>query len=481
MFNKNVNVLLSEWIKVPVDGLPSMLERKLHERLIFTNPDYEMRHNRGEWIGNIPAQISCLKQKGRSYLIPRGFLDQFLELCKRYQIPCRMIDRRRYLDPIQIEFHGELKSYQQDAAEAVLEHDCSTLVGGHKSGKTVIALYTISQRRQPALIMIPKIDLLDGWLRKIESFLQIPTSEVGIFSGGTHKVGRQITIGHTGEIMRFWRKIYDKVGYIIFDESQRSPSKVLTTLIPNFDCRYVLGLSNSVQRKDRLLKLINFYLGDVVYTINEKDAREGRGVITGTVIARATDFNFPYNSRADYPAMLRDLMIDPARNLQIVQDVETELDKGADRVLILSGGEEQDDALIAELNRRSIQVFSYNRYFSKLGNVDGDEIVDNNLPPEARKAKVVLIAPRSVPRCAHLFKSRVVFLAVPVYFQKNLSNAIRDMSQDGDLADARLIIYDYVDSRVGILENYFRMRSYNYGVHPDLLLNGQAGVQEIVR
>jgi hypothetical protein len=26
---------------------------------------------------------------------------------------------------------------------------------------------------------------------------------------------------------------------------------------------------------------------------------------------------------------------------------------------------------------------------------------------------------------------------------------------------------------VGILDNYFRMRSYSYGVHPDLLLNGQ--------
>jgi len=181
-------------------------------------------------------------------------------------VPFRIVDRRRYLEPIPIEFHGDLKSYQQDAAEAVLEHDCGTLVGGHKSGKTVIALYTVSQRRQPTLIIIPKTDLLDGWLRKIESFLQIPREEVGIFSGGVHEVGKQITIGHTGEIMRYWRKIYDKVGYIIIDETQRSPSKILTNLVPNFDCRYILGLSNTIQRKDRLFKLIYYYLGEVVYT-----------------------------------------------------------------------------------------------------------------------------------------------------------------------------------------------------------------------
>ncbi len=481
MFIKNVNILLSEWIKITIDGLPSILERKLHERLVFTNPDYEMRHNRGEWIGNIPAQISCLRQKGRSYFIPRGFLDQFLDLCKRYQIPYRMIDRRRCFDPIQIEFHGQLKNYQQDAAEAVLEHDCATLVGGHKSGKTVIALYTISQRRQPVLIMIPKLDLLDGWLRKIENFLQIPDSEVGIFSSGTHSVGKQITIGHTGEIMRYWRKIYDKVGYIVFDESQRSPSKVLTTLIPNFDCRYVLGLSNSVQRKDRLLKLINFYLGDVVYSIDEKDAREGRGIINGNVIARQTDFNFHYNSRADYPAMLSELMLDFPRNRQIVQDVEAELQKGEERVLVLSGGEQQDAILSAELSQRGIGVFSCNQHFSNPGIVGEDDGTNNCLPPGAFDAKVMLISAPVVPQCSRLLKAHVIFLAVPVYFQKSLSNALRDMSQNGDSSDSRLTIYDYVDSRIRILENYFHMRSYNYGVHPDLLLSARAGVQQTSR
>jgi hypothetical protein len=472
MFIKSLSVLLSEWIKVPVDGLPPMLDRKLHERLVFTNPDYEMRHNRGEWIGNIPAQISCLKQKGRNYLIPRGFLDEFTDLCKRFQVPFRLVDRRRYLEPIPIEFHGDLKSYQQDAAEAVLEHDCGTLVGGHKSGKTVIALYTISQRRQPTLIIIPKTDLLDGWLRKIESFLQIPSSEVGIFSGGVHNIGKQITIGHTGEIMRYWRKIYDKVGYIIVDETQRSPSKILTNLVPNFDCRYILGLSNTIQRKDRLFKLIYYYLGEVVYTINERDAREGRGIIPGRVVARSTDFSYPYHSRADYSEMLRELMTNSERNQIIANDVETELKKGEKSIVILSGGEEHDQALGGELTRRGIQVLSCSNVVPEYGiemNDAGERQVQ--LPAGVQNAQVFMISPKALPQYAQALKSNVIFLAVPVYFRKPLASAIREVSLNGDLSDMRLTIYDYVDSHVGILDNYFRMRSYNYGVHPDLLLN----------
>ncbi|MEM5788819.1 MAG: DEAD/DEAH box helicase family protein [Syntrophobacteraceae bacterium] len=472
MFIRNLNILISEWIKVPVDSLPPMLDRKLHERLIFTNPDYELRHNRGEWIGNIPAQISCLKQKGRNYLIPRGFLEQFLDLCKRFQVPVRISDRRRYLDPSPIEFHGELKSYQQDAAEAVLEHDCGTLIGGHKSGKTVIALYSIAQRRQPALIIIPKVDLLDGWLKKIEGFLQIPSSEVGIFCGGTHQVGKQITIGHTSEVMRYWRNIYDKIGFLIVDECQRSPSKVLTNLIPSFDCRYILGLSNAVERKDRLFKLIYYYLGEVVYTIHEKDAREGRGIIPGKVIARSTSFSYPYHSRADYPPMLRELMLDADRNRIIADDVENEVKRGEKPVLILSGGEDHDQAMRSELASRGIDACSCDHVLQQNATPDDDYGNNGNQAGNALpQAQVFLISPQALSKYSGALKSNVIFLAVPVYFRKALASAIREVSQDGVSPDSRLRIYDYVDSNIGILDNYFRMRSYNYGVHPDLLLN----------
>ena len=478
MFLKTLNILLAEWIKISAEGLSPLLERKLHERLVFTNPDYELRHNRGEWIGSIPAQITCMKQKGRSYLIPRGFLDQLLDLCRKFQQPFRIVDRRRSFEPLPIEFHGELKSYQQDAAEAVLEQDFSTLVGGHKSGKTVIAIYTIAQRRQPTLILIPKLELLDGWLTKIENFLQIPQSEVGIFSSGGHQIGKQITIAHTGEVMRFWRKLWEQIGYLIVDESQRCPSKVLTNLIPNFDCRYVLGLSNTTQRKDRLSRLVYYYLGDVAYSINEKDAREGRGIIHAHVVARETEFEYAYHSRADYPLMIQELMRDKARTGMIADDVESEVREQPKPVLVLSGGPEQDEILMSELKRRGVEVHSYSDLSPARETYKEDSEEDArtsgvcshiNLPD---RPAAVLVTPQLLTRCSQQLNTRVLVLAVPIYFRKHLANAIRDLPLNGTgSTDVRLKIYDYVDHRVGLLENYFRMRSYNYGVHPDVLLN----------
>lgn len=474
MFVKTLNIVVADWIKITSDGLAPLLERKIHERLVFTNPDYEMRHNRGEWIGNIPPQISCLRQKGRNYLLPRGFLSQFLELCKRFQQPYRLVDRRRSFDPLPIEFHGHLKSYQQDAAEAIFDQDFSTIIGGHKSGKTVIALYSIAHRRQPTLVLIPKLDLLEGWLTKIENFLQIPRSEVGIFADGVQQVGRYITISHTGEMMRYWRKIYERVGYVIVDDCQRCPSKVFTHLLPNFDTRYMLGLSSTTQRKDRLSKIIYYYVGDVVYTINEKDAREGRGIIPAHVVARSTDFQYPYHSRADYPAMLQALMCDEERTRIIAEDIKAELRDETSPLIVISGGNEQDEFLRAELIKRGINAVIYRESPTDVTDPEEEEGSQGLPCPDLEKddtPAVILLSSQTLSRCFQKLKAKVIFLAAPTYFGKGLATAIKGLSQNGSGGEGKKIkIYDYVDQRVGLLENYFRMRSYNYGVHPDILL-----------
>jgi len=474
MLVRPLNLILNEWIKVPSEGLPPLLERKIHERLVFTNPDYELRHNRGEWIGSIPAQINCLRQKGRYYLLPRGFLDQFLELCNKFQQPYRLVDRRRSFDPLPIEFHGGLKTYQQEAAEMALDRDFATLVGGHKSGKTVISLYILAQRQQPTLILIPRMDLMDGWLTKIENFLQIPRSEVGIFTRGSHRIGEWITIAHTGEMMRFWRKIRERIGSVILDECQRCPSKVFTHLMPNFDTRYMLGLSNTMQRKDRLSRLIYYYVGDVVYSINEKDAREGRGIINAQIVARTTEFEYPYQSRTDYAPMLQALMNNRNRTKLVVDDIEAELQKDIGPVLVLSGGEAQNDMLRAELDSRGIEVLTYNQPQSTPdeeadGEVSIADCPDEGIPSD--RSAAVLITPQMLTQCGTRINSHILFLAVPVYFRKQFAQIIRNLHRNGAGNQDRLKIYDYVDKRIGLLENYFRMRSYNYGVHPDVLIN----------
>ncbi|HAA02592.1 MAG TPA: hypothetical protein DCZ69_12270 [Syntrophobacteraceae bacterium] len=471
---RTLNITIEDWLKIPATGLAPLVERKINERLVFTNPDYELRHSRGEWIGSIPPQINCIRRAAGQILLPRGFLDQFLEILKKADQPFRVVDRRRLLDPVPIEFHGQLKEYQQEAAEAVLEKDFATLVGGPKSGKTIVAVYSIAQRRQPTLILVPNLGLLDGWLTKIENFLQIPAGEVGLIVNGTKRIGKAITIAHTGEIIRHWRSIRDHIGYLILDECQRCPSRTFTQLLTNFDTRYMLGLTTSTQRRDRLTRLMFYYVGDIAYTINERDAREGRGIIQAEVVGRVTDFQYDYNSRADFNPMISALMTDIPRTQIIVNDIVAEMEQNPQSILVLTGGEQQNHALKAELEPRGIQVISL-----ELGQEEPNSEEDEDheaqgieIPALGDHPVVVLVTADVLLRYSRSLAVKVMMLAIPVYFRGRMAYAIRNLyaGNPGNGAE-KLKIYDYVDQNIALLENFFRMRSYNYGVHPDMLIN----------
>ena len=184
MQQRPVSIVVSERIKVPVASLPPMLTKKLNERLVFTNPEYEFRQSRGEWLGNVPPQIHCLYEQRGNYFIPRGFLTQLLDLCQHFNVKYRLVDRQRTLDPVDFQFHGVLKDYQELAFEEMISRDHGTLVGDAKSGKTVIALYLIAQRRQPTMIVVPNVALLGHWKEKLVRFLEVPPDEVGLVGEG---------------------------------------------------------------------------------------------------------------------------------------------------------------------------------------------------------------------------------------------------------------------------------------------------------
>lgn len=482
MRTKVLNIELGETLKIPMTGLNANLERKLFEKLVIPNPEYEQRHQSGMWIGNIPPTISCILRVKRSYLLPRGFLPELVSLCRSTKQPYRIVDNRRVLDPIFVDFHGYLKEYQQDAAEAILEKDFATVVGGYKSGKTVTALYTVAERKQPTLVIIPKLELLEDWLRKITMFLQIPQEEIGRFIQGQKKLGQCITIAHSSEVLRHWRDLQGHFGYVIFDDANRCPYRVLSQVMSRFDAKYTLGLCHELDPNDRLAQLVTLHLGEVVYTVNPQNAREGRGIIQAKIVAKLTGFSYPYRSRMDYLSMIQKLMEDDNRNRQIVEDVTAEITGGFRPVVIVTGGPLQENVLHQYLTEKGLNVVRvivpYNAIMET--EVENEETKKNNYLTHAEStpetdipsdADVYLVTSQSLIHRYMAIHARTLFLAIPLYFHNGLAQAIIHLSQKIEQnGTGKLRIYDYVDQDIALLENYFRMRSYNYGVPPETLL-----------
>lgn len=490
MQSRVIPIQLGEMIKIPSRGLPAAFERKLHEKLVFTNPEYEHRHNAGLWIGNIPPTISCIRKIRGSYIIPRGFLHELINICQKLRQPYKVIDIRRSFPPIEVDFHGYLKEYQQQAAEAILERDFATIVGGYKTGKTVIAIYTISERKQPTLIMIPKLDLLESWYRKLQIFLQIPEKEIGIYVQGKKTLGDRVTIAHTSEVMKYWEELADQFGYVILDDAHRCPTRIITQIIPRFDSLYMLALCHEFSSNDKHSQIIRFYIGEPVYTIDPKNAREGCGIIKAEIIARPTSFTYSYRSRADYLSMFQQLMEDPSRTQIIIRDIEKALQKGEGPAVIITGGPIQEEIFYRSLSERGYSVHKVSIPYELLENYENfegnneNEKVSSSEPaistiiiPE--NYDILILTSRSLVYCyPHLSKVKSLFLAVPLYFSDPLLQALKKLtSRSQDAGEetptsraGKVKIFDYVDTNIGLLTNYFRMRAYNYGFPPDVIL-----------
>jgi len=455
---KQVNIVVSERIRIPTAPLPPMLKKKLTERLIFTNPEYEFRQSRGEWLGNIPPQIYCLYEQRQNYFIPRGFLDQLLDLCQQFKVNYRVIDRQRTLEPVEFEFHGVLKDYQELAYEEMTSRDHGTLVGDAKSGKTVIALYLISRRQQPAMVIVPNVVLLGHWKEKFVRFLNVSPKEVGIIGKGKFKIGPRVTVAHVSALYRRVREVRDKIGHLVVDECHRTPSRTFTQVVSNFDCRYLLGLSSSSQRRDRLSRLIYYYLGDILHHIDSRKATEIRAIFQADVVVRETEFDYPYESSDDYSEMLDALARDQERNRLIVGDISREMKEGAGApLLILTQDEVQDSTLRDMLDKKGISNIMFDPGITAAQENNLDELL------ESEDIQVVLANRQLFQKMDPETSFGALFLTTPINFRGEVIRWLqRILTRDGGRPPMR--VYDYVDSKISILDNFFRMRSYAYGL-----------------
>lgn len=455
---KTVNIVVSERIRVPSAALPPMLKKKLTERLVFINPEYEFRQSRGEWLGSIPPQIHCLYEQRRNYFIPRGFLNQLLDLCQNFGVTYRLIDRQRELEPVEFQFHGVLKDYQELAYEEMITRDHGTLVGGAKSGKTVIALYLISQRQQPTMIVVPNVSLLGHWKEKLVRFLKVSPEEVGIIGEGKFEVGPRVSVAHVSALYRRVREVRDKVGHLVVDECHRTPSRTFTQVVSNFDCRFLLGLSSTNQRRDRLARLIYYYVGDILHQIDARKATEIRAIFQADVVVRQTDFEYPYESSDDYPAMLKALARDPERNRLIADDVSREMSEGAGApLLVLTQDEDQDNTLKDMLDKEGVSSVSLDPEL--VGK--GEKRLDEQL--KSKKIQVVLANRQFFQKMISETKFEALFLTTPLNFRGRTIDWFQGMLRRND-GQPLMKVYDYVDSKISILDNFFRMRSYAYGL-----------------
>ena len=171
-------------------------------------------------------------------------------------------------------FNGSIRPAQEPVVNSFLKpepHDgiISLQTGG---GKTVCALYIASQLRLPALILVHSTFLRDQWVERIRAFL--PNARIGTVQGETVDIeDKDIVVGmlQTISMKDLPPKTFERIGLVIVDECHHIASESFSQAIPKLTSKYMLGLSATPERKDKLMRVINWHLGPILYQSDTND------------------------------------------------------------------------------------------------------------------------------------------------------------------------------------------------------------------
>ena len=181
-------------------------------------------------------------------------------------------------DPINLNFNGNLFPNQIEIVEAYFKSIDKTLGGGGLLdvpcgfGKTAMALYIISKLSVKTLVIVHKGFLVNQWIERIKEFL--PQARIGRVQGQILDIeNKDIVIGMLQSLSTksYPHEMISTFGLTIVDECHHLAAEVFSRALPKISTRYMLGLSATPNRKDGLSKVFEWYLGDMVYCIKQRE------------------------------------------------------------------------------------------------------------------------------------------------------------------------------------------------------------------
>ncbi|MBI9076156.1 MAG: DEAD/DEAH box helicase [Desulfatibacillum sp.] len=428
------------------------LEEYLKQRLTIVNPVWLENQKFGRYNQGVKKHLQFYWKRGDVITMPRGFARQLLTWVSKSDMEYDLVDETRILPEIQFGFMGELYGFQQHAAQRILSRRFGVARMPTGAGKTVLALYCISERAQPAVVVVHTKELLYQWRDRALDFLDIREQDIGLVGDGKKQMDRSLTICVVNSLYKCAGQLKKGTGHLIVDECHRIPSRSFTVAVRTFDSRYMLGLSATPFRRDGLTPLIPLYMGDSICEVNAMDLQEKGRISRAKLVVRNTCFDYPYED--DYHQMISALVGDYDRNLLIASDAVEFHATGSGTALVVSDRKSHCRALGSLMADKGARVSVLT---GDLPDVKRKEIVRsvNQGEVDILVATVQLIGEGF--DCPAL---SALFMATPVKFSGRVLQVVGRVlrAQQGK---EKATVFDYVD-KPGVLQASFQSRLEAY-------------------
>jgi superfamily II DNA or RNA helicase len=446
-------ITLNNVVRINRNGLITSMINFLKEELNFANTEYFVKTKAGKSTFETDRYFKFVEETENEVIVPRGFIGKLMRFCQANNIEYSFNDLREKLNSIEFQFNAQLREHQQSALEAIAKKDFGVIVAPPGSGKTIVGLKIISDRSQPALIIVHRKQLVEQWIERIETFLGIPKHEIGRIGQGKSKVGKKITIATIQSLSKELNKsesdsFTNTFGTIIVDECHHIPAKTYSNTIAKLPTYYLYGLTATPFRKYNDGKIIFFHLGEIIVEIKPAEISSYK---QAKIIIRNTELDIPFNSKTDQLETLSKVLVhDSARNKLILEDIFAELKLGK-KVVIITERKEHIDALNQYLKQLYETVTLSGDDSESSRNLKWKTLKDGNY-------QVLITTGQYFGEGSDLQNVNSLFLVYPFAFEGKLIQYI------GRVQRSEIIptIYDYRDIKIDYLNKLFLKRNTYY-------------------
>lgn len=446
--NGKLNISLNNNVRLSRVGLTSTLINFLKEELNFANSEFFIKKKSGRNTFETTRYFKLVEETESQIFIPRGFIGKLLRFCKESQIEFGFVDARKLNPSISYVFNASLRNHQLGVIEAASKKDYGVIVAPPGSGKTVIGLKLITNKRQPALIIVHRKQLLEQWTERIEAFLGIPKRDIGVIGQGKLKIGRQITVATIQSLPKQIETVQNQFGTIIVDECHHVPAETFRNTIEKLHTYFLYGLTATPFRKYNDGRMIFTHLGEIIANIQPTEIENYKHA---KIIIRNTELDVPYNSKTDnFEALSKILVHDTARNKLILEDVKTELNQGKKAVIITERKEHIDTLyLFLKHSYEAITLSGEDSETSK--KAKWKTLLEGNF-------QVLITTGQYFGEGTDLQNISCLFLVYPFSFEGKLIQYIGRVQR----SEINPTIYDYRDYKIDYLNRLFLKRNTYY-------------------
>ena len=349
------------------------------------------------------------------------------------------------LDCPNLKFDGKLRDIQQEPVNAFIDNVINKKkLGGIISvpcgfGKTIMAIYIACYFKKKTLFISHKDFLNEQFINSVNIF--VPNARIGKIKQKILDVNNKDIVIATLQSLAmkdYDEKIFDDFGLVIIDECHHIASEVFSRAFRKMNIRITLGLSATLNRKDGLRKVFEWYLGKSVYKITNTDNECNMIINLHKYYSHDIEYNYVklmYNGTPNIVALVNNICNYEPRTLFIFNLLKEVLEKESNRKILILSERKNQLKNLEDLIKNDINLCKSYGYY-----IGGMKMTDLDI---SATKQIILATYQMSSEGLNIPTLNTVILASPISdIQQSVGRILREKKNERKYIPLCIDIYD---------------------------------------